>query len=317
MRIGTPPPALIERVAREAAHEPSPALLELRDAVLSRHGDSVQAILYYGSCLRGGDPFDGLVDLYVLVDRYRHAFRSRLSALGNAWLAPNVYYLEASVGGRTVRAKYAVVSLRDFESGTSPRWFHSYLWARFAQPTGKLYLRAPAIEARIDRALAQAVLSFVARVVPRLSETFTATELWHRGLSLTYRAELRAEKTHRTAQLVEHNRDSFEARLSTALPALPYPVHLSDQSTYRAELNSSSRLWSRLAWALRIVQGKLLSLLRLIKALFTFQGGIEYVAWKLERHSGQRIELTPRLRRYPLIFVWPLMWRLYRRGVFR
>ena len=124
-----------------------------------------------------------------------------------------MYYLEASVDGRTVRAKYAVVSLRDFEAGTSTRWFHSYLWARFAQPVGKLYLRDPAIETRVDRALATAVLIFVARVVPRLSKTFTATELWHRGLSLTYRAELRAEKTHRTAQLVELAREAGSIRV--------------------------------------------------------------------------------------------------------
>ena len=34
-----------------------------------------------------------------------------------------------------------------------------------------------------------------------------------------------------------------------------------------------------------------LSVLRLLKALFTFEGGLDYIAWKLERHSGQRIEV--------------------------
>ena len=55
----------------------------------------------------------------------------------------------------------------------------------------------------------------------------------------------------------------------------------------------------------------------LLKALFTFEGGLDYIAWKLERHSGQAVEIPERVRRWPLIFIWGLFWRLYRRGVFR
>jgi hypothetical protein len=31
----------------------------------------VQAVLFYGSCLRSGAARGGMVDLYVIVDRYR------------------------------------------------------------------------------------------------------------------------------------------------------------------------------------------------------------------------------------------------------
>src|SRR3546814_3014928 len=54
-------------------------------------------------------------------------------------------------------------------------------------------------------------------------------------------------------------------------------------------------------WALRRVQGKLLSVARLCKAAFTFQGGAEYLLWKIERHSGVSIALTPWQRRHPLL----------------
>jgi hypothetical protein len=54
-----------------------------------------------------------------------------------------------------------------------------------------------------------------------------------------------------------------------------------------------------------------------MKSAFTFQGGVDYIVWKLERHTGIAVEVTPRLRRYPLIFIWPHFWRLYRRGAFR
>ena len=39
--------------------------------------------------------------------------------------------------------------------------------------------------------------------------------------------------------------------------------------------------------------------------------------WKLERHSGVRLDATERQRRYPLLFAWPLAWRLYRLKAFR
>ena len=37
----------------------------------------------------------------------------------------------------------------------------------------------------------------------------------------------------------------------------------------------------------------------------------------LVTRAGQRIEPTERQRRYPLLFAWPLLWQLYRRGAFR
>ena len=45
-------------------------------------------------------------------------------------------------------------------------------------------------------------------------------------------------------------------------------------------------------WKKRRGQGKRLSVLRLIKAAFTFRGGADYLAWKIERHSGVEVKLT-------------------------
>ena len=56
---------------------------------------------------------------------------------------------------------------------------------------------------------------------------------------------------------------------------------------------------------------------RLLKAACTFDNAIEYVAWKVERHSGYRIEPTPFQRRHPLLAAPRLYWRLRRLGVFR
>ena len=62
---------------------------------------------------------------------------------------------------------------------------------------------------------------------------------------------------------------------------------------------------------------KALAIAGLLKTAFTFQGWLPYVVWKLERHSGKRIELSERQRRRPLVYGWPVILRLLREGVLR
>jgi hypothetical protein len=71
------------------------------------------------------------------------------------------------------------------------------------------------------------------------------------------------------------------------------------------------------AWALRRACGKALNVLRLCKAAFTFEGGADYLAWKIERHSGVSLELADWQRRHPLLAAPALLWRLRRRGAVR
>lgn len=61
-------------------------------------------------------------------------------------------------------------------------------------------------------------------------------------------------------------------------------------------------------------KGKLLSVVRLAKAAFTFAGGIDYLAWKINRHAGTQIAITPWQRRHPLLAALLLVPRLLRQG---
>ncbi len=319
MAIPRTPTALIDVIAEHGTTTHDPALETLKDELLSRYGNHLQAILFYGSCLRGGNPFDGLVDLYVIVDHYRTTYPKRSLAVLNALLPPNVYYLEKKLTEGTLRAKYAVLSLQDLGRGTSLHWFHSYLWARFAQPTGLLYARDNAITHQIHTNLAQAVMTFTGRVLPRLPSEFTVSDVWEKGLSLTYRAELRAEKGQRGVEIYQHFEAYFNSITTIALETFPEVCddRTSGGAFRRISSGKIQDFISKTGWSIRIIQGKLLSVVRLLKAFFTFDGGLDYIIWKLERHSGITIKISPRLRRYPLIFIWGLMWRLYRLGVFR
>ncbi len=312
------PPSLVALVRQHSTLVPTPAMQTLREHVLATHGDAVEAIVFYGSCLHRGQELEGLVDLYVLVDSYRHFYPNTIPALFNKLLPPNVFYMEWSFQEQTLRVKYAVVSLADFERGTSTRWYHSYLWARFAQPVALLHARDERAMERVTECLARAVVTFAGRVIPYLPPHFTAQDLWIEGLRLSYRAELRAEKPHRAVALYETSAGYLDQLTREAVSALTYPVDAAAETNiYHSRIPSRRRQLNRLAWTLRQLQGKLLSVLRLLKAVFTFQGGFNYILWKIERHSGISVDVSPFARRYPLLAGWGVIWRLYRRGAFR
>lgn len=297
-----------------------PEIIALSEAAIKRH-DGVAAVLFYGSWLRSGRVDEGIADLYLLVDNYQLAFGSRFQAFLNQLLPPNVFYLELPYGALTLRAKYAVLSMDDFQQGAR-NWFHSYIWGRFAQPSGLVYVRNEEDANQISEALLQALRTFVQRTLPQTSEIFTIRELWSTGLSLSYRCELRSEKPTSVVRLYDAAPDYYEAVTRELLqdPRLAIEPLENDKNQpprYRSHFSTGKRQINGLAWFLRRIQGKILSALRLLKALLTFENGLQYIQWKIERHSGVRIEVSPSLQKFPLLAVCFTFWRLFLKGGFR
>ncbi|OPY87037.1 MAG: hypothetical protein A4E72_01553 [Syntrophus sp. PtaU1.Bin208] len=314
------PDELLSLIQQESSKDTPAGLNPLVEAIRIRHGEAVQAILFYGSCLRSGQEKEGIIDLYVLVDAYRSAYGQAFFALLNWLLPPNVFYLEVPDGEGKIRAKYAVLTLADFARGTSPAWFHPYLWARFSQPVRLVYVCSEKAARQIHAALGQSVITFFRQVLPQIPSPFGARDLWCGGLSLSYRSELRPEKKEQPLRLFEGAPEYFESVTRNAMDAVPFEMEAtagSGPARYRSNISAGKRLLNRLAWQLRRVQGKGLSVLRLAKALFTFQGGLDYILWKIERHSGVGIPQDSALRRHPLGGIWVMIWQLYRRGGFR
>jgi hypothetical protein len=216
------PLKLFETIQQNVVGQPSPAVNLLVQEILADYGESVQAILFYGSCLHKGEDIDGLFDLYVLVNTYNSVNRNCIHAALNKLLPPNVFYLEVPYEEQTVRAKYAILSLADLQKGTSKRWFHSYLWARFCQPTAMVYVRNEKIVEQVSKAFAQAVVTFITRVLPRMQQEFTIRELWSKGLELTYRSEFRSEQADEQVRLFDATPDYFEDITCKAFEGLSY-----------------------------------------------------------------------------------------------
>ena len=217
----------------------------------------------------------------------------------NRLIPPNVYYAETGHDGGVVRAKYALVSLPQFERRVGAGTRNPYFWARFAQPTGLVWSRDAATGLRVRDALVQAILTTDRAVRPLLADPSDALAFWARAFAESYRTELRAEKPHRAAG---HRPARGRSATAGSRP----------RSGTRPPDGDAAAAVRR--WRLRRVEGKALSVLRLIKASFTFAGGADYIAWKISRHAGVPVEFSPWERRHPILAAPFVLWRLTAAG---
>ena len=312
--------ALIEVVAQPSAQPIPRSIQAAGDFLAEKYGKAVQGILLYGSCLRAGTDQDSLVDCYVIVNQYTAVYSSAWLARLNRWLPPNVFYAEIDVEAHKVRMKYAVLSLDDFERSVTRKWFHSYFWGRFSQPTAVMACPTEVMREQIISRLGRAVVTFLENVVPQMARQFSAKDVWSIGLTLSYGAEFRAESKGRITTLWESNQTYYEQVTQAAFSSHVRNVKAIQGSVptlYDMEFSKWDCLKNKIGWIIRKIQGKILSIFRLMKAAFTFQGGADYIIWKIERHSGVKVELTPAQRRHPIWAGLTTFWRLYRQGAFR
>lgn len=315
---GDPFDRLVALVAPESRANVPAELGVVVAALRARFGPAVAAVLYYGSCLRLGT-LDGVLDVYVLIDDdapaplRRRAMGGAILALACRLLPPNVYHLSVE-GPRRLAVKAAVMSLAGFARGLEVTAFVPALWARFAQPAVVVYARDETIAASLDRLRARAVATAAWHGAHLAPAPVTLLELWRRVFRATYGCELRAEAVDRADAVVEAAARRYAELTRPALAAAGIAL---TEGTLELALGAGARRRARLAWALRRPAGKLLSLLRLAKAAFTFEGGADYLAWKIERHAGVRPTLSPWQRRHPLLALPLLAWRLWRQGMVR
>ncbi|MBO1075866.1 hypothetical protein [Roseomonas marmotae] len=312
--------ALTERVAAEMAvpASPSPAMaaaMALARDIAASHGGSVRAVLFYGSCRRSGET-SGLLDLYVVHDGHRAFHGAGIPALLNALLPPNVMQHRAEVAGLgEVRAKVAVLSRRQFERRLSAASLDTTIWARFCQPATLVHARDAEAAAWAHVAGARAFMAaalWAARLGPRRG---APAAFWRALFAHTYGAELRAERQGRGGSIHDAAPDWFDGNLPLAFAALGLDG-VPDAEGQLAPGPPPSWRWPA-GWALRRWLGKPLNIARLVKAAFTFEGGADYLVWKIERHSGERLALTDWQRRHPIAAAPRLLWRLWRRGAVR
>jgi hypothetical protein len=278
-------------VAGELAVPVDGRVAAMAAAIARKHGAASRAVLFYGSCLREKKLEGLMLDFYLIVSDYRSAYAKRWLAAANRLIPPNVFYFEHD----GLSAKYAVLSEADFHRLNGPETRSVSVWARFAQPSRLVWAKDDAARERAIDAISRAAPTLLGAAGRRAREK--PLDWWRRAFTLTYSAELRAERTGRRASVVDADRERYVRFTEPAAAALE-----------RIPKGS---------WRRRRIEGKMLSVLRLAKASATFAGGADYIAWKINRHAGTEIALKPWQRRHPLLAAVTLLPKLLKSGAVR
>ncbi len=286
--------ALQQLIASELAAPVPPEVTAMAGRLRAgRRG--VAAILFYGSGLwKQPDP-DTVFDFYVLVDGFVGFDQRRLHALLGRLLPPNVYYLAED----DRRCKFAVMRTDQFGKAAAGRSLNSQIWARFAQPCRLVYARDRAARDTVAAVLADAVVTFHAQTLPLMpAGDRDPRGVWIRGLQQTYLNEWRSESGSRAEDIYLASRTALDARSRLVLPCCTPARYVATRG-------------------IRRLLSKSVYFLQLLKAVFTFDGGVDYALWKIERQSGVKLQATDLQRRHPLVAAWPLVWKAWRAGGLR
>ncbi len=308
--------ALQQLVGIELGGATPPAVQQLAQQLAQRGGTATAAVLYYGSALRA-ESLEGVLDFYVLLDDVGAWPGSLLARLANRVLPPNVGYLETSLDGQVLRAKYAVLSCNQFNQKLKEQSLDTTIWARFCQPALCVWARSPVDRAAVTDSICAAVMTAACWAVKLGPEAASAPDFWRALFARTYAAELRVEKAGRPQDIIGKNPERYAAMLPLALRAAGLDFETGIQGELIPALPMDQRSRAHRSWRLRSRLGRPLNILRLLKAAFTFDGAMDYVIWKIERHRGVRIEVSPWQRRFPLLAAPGLYWQLRRRGILR
>ncbi|ATE66658.1 hypothetical protein [Rhizorhabdus dicambivorans] len=302
---------LEQLVAAELAEPVDPRVSAMAAAVGAKYGTASRAVLFYGSCLREAN-LDGLMlDFYLIVSDYRAAYGKGWLAFANRLIPPNVFPFEH----HGLVAKYAVLSEADFARLASSRTRNVSVWARFAQPARLAWAADAAARSNAVAAVSLAAPALLSAARPMLAESQPVERLWGEAFALTYAAELRAERRTRAGSVVDADPERYRRFTAPVLAAAGLDAAI-ENDTVRF-LRPADRGAGQRAWARRRREGKALTLARLAKATTTYAGGIDYLAWKINRHAGAAIEIRPWQRRWPILGAISLLPRLLMKGAVR
>lgn len=257
------------------------------------------AVLFYGSNLRTGS-LEGVLDFYVLLPGPRET---------GIW--PRVSYREWDHDGQRLRAKIATMTLATFAAAAGGELLDTTIWARFVQPSALAWSCDEAAVAAVAEALAAAARTAARLAVAVGADSGSEADYWRALFRATYRAELRVEPPGREESILAANRAHFDGLLPAALDGAGI-AYARDGAAITPRLDPAERQSILRWWRRRRLLGKPLNLVRLARATTTFDGAARYAAWKVERHTGIAIEVTPWRERHPILAAPGVLWRVWR-----
>jgi len=306
--------SLQQLVSAELRHPVTAQVHDFGEYIAAQYPGAARAVLFYGSCLRTAKLEDEMLDFYLIVADYDAAYEKPWMAKWNRRLPPNVFPFE--YGG--LRAKVAVLSMADFHQLNRGSASTVSVWARFSQPSRLIWCDDDTdTRHRIVMAVSGAAPTLLNAALAHMDREMALEELWEAGYALTYSAELRAERSDRPASVVSHDPQRYETFGRAALHHTAIANELRADRVFQRDDPEKRIDREKIRWPGLRRRGKMLTLARLAKATFTYTGGIDYIAWKVSRHSGEDINVRAWQRRWPILGAIVMLPKLLVKGAIR
>ena len=305
--------SLTQLVADELAVPALPEVQEFAAHIAAQYPTAARAVLFYGSCLRSAQLEGQMLDFYLIVSDYQAAYGKGWLAKWNRRLPPNVFPFQYE----GLMAKVAVLSESDFHDLNRPAASAVSVWARFAQPSRLVWAADDAARAAAALAISGAAPTLLNAALAFVEREVDVLDLWQSGFRMTYDAELRAERNDRPASVVDFDPERYNRFGQAALMHTAIGNEMRADKVHVLPDPQGRIMQERRRWPALRRRGKLLTVARLGKAAFTYAGGIDYLAWKINRHAGTQIEIKPWQRKWPLVAALFLVPKLLAKGAVR
>lgn len=314
-------PELRAKLAERATVPTDPRVVAAANDVASRGGAAVRGLIFFGSRRSGArtDVHSGW-DFFVVVDGYRPFYEAlrrsgaiRRSPLVfaalNGLMPPNQVAIRTA-GGEL--AKCAVISFAALRRATGPRRPDHFCAGRLFQPTAIVYAADEAAREGMVDVLVSALREAGRWGRPALPERFGADAWGQAVLGLSMAWEIRPEPKGRAEALWAAQREEMLTAIELLLEESGQRGELIRRGPGEWSLSREVGLLERLRSRWYGRWSMLRATLRWFKYVWTFEGWLDYLLRKIERHTGEEMQLSARERRWPLVFLWPRMIRFLR-----
>ncbi len=305
--------SLTQIVAEELAVPVQAGVCDFAAHIAAQYGDAARAVLFYGSCLRSEQLQGEMLDFYVIVSSYEAAYGKDWLARWNRRLPPNVFPFQHN----GLIAKVAVLSESDFHNLNRPAASAVSVWARFAQPSRLVWCADEAARQSAVVAISGAAPTLLNAALAFAEREMAVLDLWQLGFQMTYGAELRAERKDRPSSVIAFDPERYRRFGIAALGHTHIANEMRGDKVVLLPDIDGRIAQEKNRWPGLRRRGKLLTIARLAKAAFTYAGGIDYLAWKINRHAGTDIVIRPWQRKWPLVAALLLVPKLWAKGAVR
>ncbi len=280
------------------------------------HFEGIKCVFMYGSML---NPIlstsTSFPDFYVIVDDYKRFYKSNIHVVLNRILPPNSYFLKIDNSGLSMPFKYCVLDENALNRTTHyPGLKDFFVAGRLSKRIGILYVKDQKFLSQFLEDVYNAMRFNVMFAMSEMTKPFTLNDFILHLLGLSYRAEVRTETEDKIISIYNSEKNFYQEIYGSFLEQESFTgsLQIKDGSYVTIKPYFTEEYTKRF-----IKTSRKRAISRLSKSIYTFSNYVDYLESKVERTTGEKLELSNLDRRFPLIFGWRHVFKLLKKKAIR